>query len=60
MSFFIFRESLLVLSHMDNIFISEFIVISILCILLPFTKILMLSANIIVSIVSDRVVRSFI
>ena len=60
MSFYIFRDSLLILSHMDSLFISEFIAISISCILLPCIKILVSSANIIVSILSDKVVRSYI
>ena len=59
MSFLIFRDSLLILSHMDSLFISEFIAISISRMLLPCIKILVSSANMIVSILSDKVVRSF-
>ena len=39
---------------------SEFIAISISRVLLPCVKILVSSANIIISILSDKVVRSFI
>ena len=45
------------LSHMANIFISEFIAISISYILWPCIKIRVSPANIIESVVSDRVVR---